>query len=98
MITCLISLRLDPNPLDFPLTVKREGRRPPLPMRAILPTLTQVEFKCASEYLEDLVARIDAVPLLDCLQITFSKQPNSTRHISASSSVAYQSSSLPGTQ
>ena len=44
-------------------------------MRAILPTLTQVEFRCASEYLENLVARIDAAPLLDCLQITLLKQP-----------------------
>jgi hypothetical protein len=47
-----------------------EGRRPPPPTYAILPSLTRLLFKGASEYLEDLVARIDA-PSLDSIWITF---------------------------
>ena len=41
-----------------------------LPLRAILPSLTTLKFEGASEYLEDLVARIDA-PLLDHFDILF---------------------------
>ena len=39
-------------------------RRPPPPTRTLLPALTRFTFKGVSEYLDDLVARIDA-PLLD---------------------------------
>ena len=46
-----------------------ESRRPP-PTRSVLPALTHFEFHGVSEYLEDLVAWIDA-PLLDSMQITF---------------------------
>ena len=50
----------------------REGRRPP-PTRSILPSLTKLRFNGVSEYLEDLVTRIDA-PLLNHLGITFFHQ------------------------
>ena len=48
----------------------RASRRPPPSTRPILPVLTHFVFKGASEYLEDLVARIDA-PQLKNLFITF---------------------------
>ena len=52
----------------------REGRRPQLPTRTktrtILPALTLFEFKGVNKYLEDFVARIDAL-LLDSIGITF---------------------------
>ena len=58
------------SPLSRP---KRESRRPPPLTRSILPALTRFHFKGASEYLEDLVARIDT-PLLHGLEITFFHQ------------------------
>jgi hypothetical protein len=48
-------------------------RRPPPLTRSILPALTEFSFYGVSEYLEDLVARIDA-PLLDWMYITFFNQ------------------------
>ena len=48
-------------------------RRPPPLTRTLLPALTDFEFKGVSEYLDGLVARIDA-PLLDELYITFFHQ------------------------
>ena len=42
--------------------------------RAILPTLTEFEFKGNCEYVEDLVSRIDA-PALGKISITFIEQP-----------------------
>jgi hypothetical protein len=51
----------------------RESRRPPPPTRTVLSTLTCFVFHGASEYLEDLVARVDA-PLLDKILITFFHQ------------------------
>ena len=51
----------------------RESRRPSAPTRTALPALTHFEFHGVSEYLEDLVARIDA-PLLDSICITFFHQ------------------------
>src|SRR6267154_1463621 len=47
-----------------------ESRRPPPLTRAILPSLTLIEFKGASEYLEVILARINA-PRLNNLDITF---------------------------
>jgi hypothetical protein len=49
--------------------------RPPLPplTRAILPSLRAILFRGASEYLEEILARIDT-PQLDDLDITFFKQ------------------------
>ena len=50
------------------------GRRhPPPPTRSVLPALTEFNFKGVSEYLEDLVAWIDA-PLLDSFEITIFPQ------------------------
>ena len=51
----------------------RESRRLSPLTRSVLPALTVLRFVGASEYLEDLVARIDA-PLLDELDITFFHQ------------------------
>ena len=45
------------------------SRRPPPSTRSVLPLLTYFEFRGVSEYLEDLVARIDA-PRLNSLYIT----------------------------
>ena len=47
-----------------------ERRRPPLPKRTVLPALTYFSFKGVSEYLEALVAPIDA-PRLNYLGINF---------------------------
>jgi hypothetical protein len=46
------------------------SRRPPLPTRTVLAALTRFQFLGVSNYLEDLVARIDT-PLLDSVDITF---------------------------
>ena len=51
----------------------RKGRRPPPLTRTLLPALNKLRFTGVSEYLEHLVARIDA-PLLDKLDITFFHQ------------------------
>jgi hypothetical protein len=51
----------------------REGRRPPPLTRTVLPVLTDLKFKGVSEYLDDLVARIDS-PRLKDLDITFFNQ------------------------
>ena len=55
------------SPLSFP---EWESNPPPRPTRIVLPALTRLEFKGVSEYLEDLVARIDA-PSLVSIWITF---------------------------
>jgi hypothetical protein len=51
----------------------RASRRPPPRTRSVLPALTHLWFKGVSEYMDDLVARID-VPRLDELIITFFNQ------------------------
>jgi hypothetical protein len=51
----------------------QESRPPPPPTRIILPALTHFELKGVGEWLEDVLARIDA-PLLDCVYITFFHQ------------------------
>ena len=51
----------------------RESRRLPPPICIVLPALVSFKFKGVSEYLEDLVARIDT-PLLISTQITFFHQ------------------------
>ena len=53
------------SPLSRP---DRKTRRPPPPIRTLLPVLTLLSFEGVSEYLEDLVAPIDA-PQLDQLRI-----------------------------
>ena len=55
------------SPLSHP---NRAGWRPPLPARTVLAALTRFHFFGVSDYLEDLVARIDA-PLLDSIYIAF---------------------------
>jgi F-box-like len=49
------------------------NRRPPPLTRVVLPALTNFDFHGVSEYLEDLMAQIEA-PLLDVMKITFSNQ------------------------
>lgn len=57
-------------PRPFP---DRNRRHPPPLTRAVIPALTRLHFQGVSEYLEDLVARINA-PLLDHVIITFFNQ------------------------
>jgi hypothetical protein len=59
------------SPLSRP---NRESRRPPPPIRTVLPSLTRFQFFGVSEYLEDLLARIDT-PLLEFIRTTFFHQP-----------------------
>jgi F-box-like len=59
---------------DFPLSRPyRENRLPPPPTRTLLPALRWLELTGVSEYLEDLVAQIDA-PLLFELELRFFHQ------------------------
>lgn len=51
----------------------RESRHPPPPTRILLPALTKLTFQGVCEYLEDLVAQIDA-PRLQSLSVTFFHQ------------------------
>ena len=73
MATCLSVLtRLENLAITFESPQSRPDhkiQRPP----CILPVLTEFHIKGASEYLDDLVARIDA-PMLDNLEITFFHQ------------------------
>jgi hypothetical protein len=77
MVRCLSTLtRIKYLSLGFasPLSrPDRQSRRPHPPTRSALPTLTDFRFEGVSEYLEDLVAWIDA-PLLDSLVIEFFHQ------------------------
>jgi hypothetical protein len=50
-----------------------ESRRPPPLTRSILPSLTRIHFHGVSEYLEEILARIDA-PRLDKMHITLFNQ------------------------
>ena len=79
MATCMSALtRLEVFSLDFlfpPSVPDPIDRRPPLPTRTLLPALTELSFQGASEYLDDLVSRIDA-PLLYYINLTFYNQPN----------------------
>jgi hypothetical protein len=59
--------------LEFQSPRSRPEQRLPPPTRFVHPTLTEFWFKGASEYLEDLMARIDA-PRLDRLEITVYNQ------------------------
>ena len=58
------------SPLSRP---NREIRRSLQPTRIILPALTRFQFQGVSEYLEDVLAQIDA-PLIDSIWITFFHQ------------------------
>jgi hypothetical protein len=72
MVTCLSTLpRLEMLYLTFESPrsrPNRESRRLLPPTRSVLPALITLQFAGVSEYLEDLVARIDS-PLLDRLEI-----------------------------
>jgi hypothetical protein len=70
-LTALKGLRVEfESPRSCP---DRRSRHPPPRTRNLLPVLTKLWFKGVSEYLEDLVARINA-PLLDNLLITIYNQ------------------------
>jgi hypothetical protein len=77
IVTCLSALpRLEKLYLEFESPRSRpnsESRRLPPPTRSVLPFLNKLYFTGVSEYLEDLVARIDT-PLLDCLEIALFHQ------------------------
>ena len=82
-LTSLESLTIQ---FESPRSRPDQRRRPPPPTRTLLPALTFFCFEGVSEYLDDLVARIDA-PLLNNLYITFFHQlifdtPQLTRFIS----------------
>ena len=75
MATCLATLHdLETLSISFARPLLSPRMTPPglLPLtRAVLPSLTKLEFVGISEYLEDFTARIDT-PLLDQLRIAFS--------------------------
>ena len=77
MASCLsVLIRLESLVIRFEFPrcrPDRNSRRLPPRTRALLPVLTMFQFKGVGEYLEDLVARMDA-PLLDELVITFFNQ------------------------
>ena len=89
VLTRLEKLKLSfTSPRPYP---NLDRGRPPPPTRPVLPTLTSFHFKGVSEYLEDLMARIDA-PQLNDLNINFFHQlifdiPQLTRFISRTPSV-----------
>jgi hypothetical protein len=73
-LSMLTSLRL--LSLEFQSPQPRPYRRPPPLTRSVLPFLRSLRFKGVSEYLEDLVARIDRfdTPQLFSLRITLFNQ------------------------
>ena len=74
MATCLAALhRLDTLDLQFQSAIPRPERMRPPVTRIPVPSLTSFEFRGASEYLEDLVAQIDA-PQLDRILIVYLNQ------------------------
>jgi hypothetical protein len=77
MVTALSMLtRLHRLDLSFESPQSRPdwaGRRPPPPTRSVLPVLTRFVFKGVCDYLEDLVAHIDA-PQLNRLEVTLFNQ------------------------
>jgi hypothetical protein len=77
MVTCLSTLtRLKFLYLGFKSPQSRphqQRQRHPLPTRAVLPALSSFLFRGVSEYLEDLVSRIDA-PQLGQVHISFFHQ------------------------
>ena len=71
VMASLKSLFIDfQSPLSRP---DRARRRPPPPVRTVLPALTHFHFQGVSEYLEDFMGRIDA-PLLDSIRVAFLPQ------------------------
>ena len=76
MAACLVALpSLNQFGIEFPFQLRfhhtdRSNRGPPLSTRTALPSLTSFHFNGDSNYLEDLLAQIDA-PLLQNLSATF---------------------------
>ena len=77
MVTYLLALTsLEHLFLEFKLSSpssNRESQHSPPPTRAVLPTLTHLSFTGFSEYLEDLLARIDA-PRVNRFSLMFSDE------------------------
>jgi hypothetical protein len=70
-ISALTNLeRLFLSPSSPPSPPNRSSQPSPLPTRSVLPALTRFGFAGFSEYLEDVVTRIDA-PLLDRFSLSF---------------------------
>jgi hypothetical protein len=80
MVTCLSALTsLEHLRLSFPPPSSeslphRTSQHSPPPTRVVLPTLTQFSVNGLSEYVEDLVARIDT-PLVDYFHLFYPDQP-----------------------
>ena len=78
IVTCLsVMTRLETLYIEFESPQSRphrEHRRPPPPTRNLLPALRTLRFNGVSEFLEDLVARIDA-PQIRELGMSFFHQP-----------------------
>jgi F-box-like len=71
-----VSVNLKSLTIEFKSSLSRldrESRRPPPTTRSVLPALTCFSFRGVNEYLEDVVAQIDA-PLLNSIRITFFNQ------------------------
>ena len=75
LLSVLSSLRILTLSRNLPFS---ENRSLPPPIRSILPALTSLDFKGVSEYLEELVSRIDA-PQLDKMHINLHNQTGTTR-------------------
>ena len=74
IVTCISTLpRLEKLCLGFESPRSRPSRPLSPPTRSVLPALIKLYFTGVSEYLEDLLARIDS-PLLDRLEIAFFHQ------------------------
>jgi hypothetical protein len=74
MVACLSSLvKLEWLAIGFHSPIFHSDRLQTLPTRAVLPALTQFNFQGVSEYLEDLLMRIE-VPLLEHVGITYFNQ------------------------
>jgi hypothetical protein len=72
MVTCLSALtRLEELELWFQRRARRRSRLLPPSTRCVLPALTSLHFKGVYEYMEDLMARIDAPQLDDLLLVLF---------------------------
>jgi hypothetical protein len=75
MVACLSSLnKLTSLSLGFDSPLSRPHRPGPPQSRVVLPVLAKLVFDGASEYSEDLLARIDT-PVLNQLYITFFPKP-----------------------
>ena len=77
IVTCLYPMHnLEDLAIGFESPLSRPDRpsRPSYPgTRVVLPTLARFHFRGVSEYMEDLISRID-VPLLDDIKIVFFNQ------------------------